>query len=56
MGALMVSNFVIAGEAGVELFKHRFVTIDLNVRGTSFFGSGGADVALVTAAGLSLAF
>jgi len=55
-GRLDGSNFVIAGEAGVELFKHRFVTIDLNVRGTSFFGSGGADVALVTAAGLSLAF
>ena len=55
-GRLDGSNFIVAGEAGVELFKHKFLTLDLNVRGTTFFGKGGPDVALVTGSGLSLAF
>ncbi len=55
-GQLDGSNFVGAAEVGLELFKHERAVLDLNVRGTGFFGKGGGDYALVTAAGLSVAF
>ncbi|MCP4449677.1 MAG: hypothetical protein GY811_30755 [Myxococcales bacterium] len=55
-GRLQGSNFVAAGEAGVEVFKHRHGVLDLSVRGTAFLGEGGPDVALVSGAGLTLAW
>ncbi len=55
-GRLGGSNFVLAAEAGVELFKNKFMILDLNVRATSFFGKGGPDVALIPAAQASISF
>ncbi len=55
-GRLDGSNFVLTGEAGLELIKHDYATLDLSVRGSSFFGKGGPDVAVVSSVGLSAAF
>ena len=46
-------------EAGLALARSESfdaAVLDINVRGTSFFGKGGPDVALVSAAELSIAF
>ncbi len=55
-GRLDGSNFVLSGEAGLELVKHKYGTVDLSVRGTTFFGKGGPDVAVVSSAGVSVPF
>lgn len=55
-GRLDGSNFVLSGEAGVEIFKSSFGALDINVQTTGFFGKGGPEVALVSAAELSIAF
>ncbi len=49
-------NFVLTGEAGVEVVKTKYLTFEVNTQLTSFFGKGGPDVALVSGAEFSLAF
>jgi hypothetical protein len=48
-------KFVIQGEAGLEMFKHRNAVIDVNVRGTGLIGKD-SDLAFVAAAGATFAF
>jgi len=54
-GYLDDHKFVIQGEAGVELFKHRNAIIDLSARATGLIGSS-SDLALVAGAGATFAF
>ncbi len=49
-------NFVLTGEAGLEVVKTKYLTFEVNTQLTSFFGKGGPDVALVSGAEFSLAF
>ena len=49
------SRFVLQGEAGVELFKAKYVVIDASVRATGLIGKD-SDLGLVTAAGATIAF
>lgn len=55
-GRLEGSNFVLAADAGLEIFKTEMVLVDVNLRATSFFGKGGADLALVSGAAVSVSF
>jgi hypothetical protein len=55
-GRLDGSNFVLAADAGVELYKSEAVMLDLNLRTAAFFGEGGPDMALVPGASFSFAF
>lgn len=55
-GRLNGSKFVVAGSAGVEVYKSRYVKLDLDTRVTSLFGADGVDMALVSGASLSVAF
>jgi len=48
-------RFVLQGEAGVELYKAKYVVLDANVRVTGLLG-GGTDLALVTGLGAIVAF
>ena len=48
--------FAFGASAGVELFKHEYVMVDLNVRAMGLAGSGGFDTALVTGGALVFAF
>jgi hypothetical protein len=48
-------RFVLQGEAGVELFKSKFVTLDAGVRATGLIGKD-SDLALVAATGATVAF
>ncbi len=48
-------RFVLQGEAGVELFKAKYVVLDASVRATGLIGSD-TDLALVTALGATVAF
>jgi hypothetical protein len=54
-GYLDDHKFVIQGEAGVELFKHRNAVIDVNLRATGLIGKE-SDAALVAGAGATFAF
>jgi len=49
------NRFVLQGEAGVELFKAKYVVIDANVRATGLIGKD-SDLGLVTGAGATIAF
>ncbi|MBA3539680.1 MAG: DUF4349 domain-containing protein [Deltaproteobacteria bacterium] len=49
------SRFVLQGEAGVELFKAKYMVIDANVRATGLLG-GTSDLGLVAGAGATVAF
>ena len=48
-------RFVVAGEAGLELWKARNVVVDVNVRATGLIGDK-SDLALVAATGATFAF
>jgi len=54
-GYLDDHKFVIQGDAGIELFKHRNAVIDINFRATGLIGRT-SDLALVTGAGATFAF
>jgi len=47
--------FILQGEAGVELFKHKYGLIDLGVRATAFIGKQ-FDAGLITGASAVFAF
>lgn len=55
-GYLDRAAFAFGASAGVELFKHEYVMVDLNVRAMGLAGSGGFDTALVTGGALVFAF
>jgi hypothetical protein len=48
-------RFVVQAEAGVELFKAKYVVLDANVRATGLIGSD-SDLAVVTGVGATVAF
>jgi hypothetical protein len=50
------ATFAFGASAGVELFKHEYVMVDLNVRAMGLAGNGGFDTALVTGGALVFAF
>lgn len=54
-GYLDGSRFVLQGEAGVELFKSKYVILDANLRATGLIGSD-TDLGLVAGAGATVAF
>ncbi len=54
-GYLDGHRFVVQGEAGVELFKAKYVVLDANVRATGLIGNG-STLALVTGVGATVAF
>ncbi len=55
-GYLDGHKFVLSAEAGVELWKSGSASVDLNVQATSFVGQGGPEVAVISAAEVSLQF
>lgn len=55
-GYLDRATFAFGASAGVELFKHEYVMVDLNVRAMGLAGNGGFDTALVTGGALVFAF
>jgi hypothetical protein len=50
------SAFALQGEAGVELFKHKYVMVDAGVRATLLVGDDDVDAGLVTGASIVFAF
>lgn len=55
-GYLDGSAFVAVAEAGVELYKHKYLMVDASLRATAFIDDDGADVGLVAAGGLVVPF
>jgi hypothetical protein len=55
-GYLDGSAFVAVGEAGVELYKQKYLMIDASLRVTTFIDDNGADVGLVAAGGVVVPF
>ena len=55
-GYLGASTFVIAADAGVEIFKHKYLLVDVNVRAVTFIGDDGADLAIVAGGGIVVPF
>jgi hypothetical protein len=55
-GYLDRATFAFAAGGGVELFKHEYVLVDLNVRAVGLAGRGGFDTAVVTGGALVFAF
>lgn len=55
-GYLDGNAFVVQGDVGVELFKTKHVLFDLDVRATGFLADDRVDLALVTGAGIVVAF
>jgi hypothetical protein len=55
-GYLDGHNFVLAGDVGLELVKHKYVMVDANLRVVGLFGEIGADVAMVAGGGVVVAF
>jgi len=55
-GYLGGSAFVAVGEAGVELYKHKYLLVDANLRVTTFIDDDGADVGLVAGSGIVVPF
>ena len=53
-GYLDYHAFVVQGEVGLELYKHKHFLVDANVRATGFFGEDEVDAGLVS--GLSAVF
>lgn len=49
------SRFVLQGEAGVELFRSKYVVLDVGVRATGLIGKE-SDLALVSGGGVTIAF
>lgn len=49
------SKFVVQGEAGVELWKSKYVLLDASVRGTAMFGSA-TDIGVIGGLGAVFAF
>jgi hypothetical protein len=56
IGYLDRTSFAFGASAGVELFKHEYVLVDLNVRAMGLAGKGGLDTALVSGAAVVFAF
>jgi hypothetical protein len=54
-GYLGYHAFAVQGEAGVELFKHKFVMVDANVRATALIGDE-VDAGLVSGGSIVFAF
>lgn len=54
-GYLDASHFVVQGEVGLELFKHKHGLVDVGTRITGLIGKD-SDLALVTGVGAALAF
>jgi hypothetical protein len=54
-GYLDGHRFILQGEAGVELYKAKYVVLDANVRATGLIGSS-SDLGLVTGLGATVAF
>lgn len=54
-GYLEASKFAVAAEAGVELFKHKYLLVDANIRAVGLIGDS-SDAALVAGAGFVFAF
>lgn len=54
-GYLDGHRFVLQGEAGVELFKAKYVVLDANVRATGLIGNG-TELAFVSGLGATVAF
>lgn len=55
-GYLERPTFAFGAGAGVELFKHEYVMVDLNVRAMGLVGKGGLDTGVVTGATVVFAF
>ncbi|HWN70781.1 MAG TPA: DUF4349 domain-containing protein [Haliangium sp.] len=55
-GYLDRSTFAFGASAGVELFKHEYVMVDLNVRAMGLAGKGGLDTGVVSGATVVFAF
>jgi hypothetical protein len=55
-GYLDYHAFALQGEVGVELFKHKHLLIDANVRATGLFGDDDVDAGLVTGTSAVFAF
>jgi Domain of unknown function (DUF4349) len=55
-GHLGYHAFALQGEAGVELFKHKYVMVDAGVRATALFGSDDVDAGLVSGGSIVFAF
>jgi len=55
-GYLDGSAFVAVGEAGVELYKQKYLMLDASVRVTTFIDDDGADVGVVAAGGRVVPF
>ncbi len=54
-GYLDYHAFAVQGQAGIELFKHKYVLVDVNVRATALIGDD-VDAGLVTGASIVFAF
>lgn len=55
-GRLEGSNFVLTGEAGLEILNSKYAKLEVNTQLTSFIGKGGPDLAMISGAEFSLAF
>ena len=47
---------ILGGEVGIELFKHRYVLVDVAARALAFFREDATDVALHAQLGLAVPF
>ena len=54
-GHLDYHAFAVQGQAGIELFKHKYVLVDVDVRATALIGDN-VDAGLVTGASIVFAF
>jgi hypothetical protein len=54
-GYLDFHAFAVQGQAGIELFKHKYVLVDVDVRATALIGDN-VDAGLVTGASIVFAF
>ncbi len=54
-GYLDYHAFAVQGQAGIELFKHKYVLVDVDVRATALIGDN-VDAGLVTGASIVFAF
>lgn len=55
-GYLERSTFAFGAGAGVELYKNKYLMLDLNVRAIGLAGKGGVDTAVVAGTGVVVAF
>ena len=54
-GYLGYHAFAVQGQAGIELFKHKYMMVDVDVRATGLFGEE-IDAGLVTGGSIVFAF